>query len=158
MSRVAIVAICLAVVLLLAGGCGQRRVHKIRGTAALLEPQISRLRRSSEQAFLVVRVAGTKDFIRLMAAPELAAPDFGVQIGFPLITERQLAMEPKIRQAAGEMQLVFHETRGSNGGRFLDCDFTGGAREIAGACRQLLVHVYGISDAAPLSFETDASM
>ncbi len=148
----AIVAICLAVALLLAWGCGQRRVHKIRGTAALLEAQTSRLMRSPEQTFLVVRVAGTKDFIRLMAAPDL-----GVQIGFPLITERQRAMEPKIRQAAGELQLVFHETRGSNGSRFLDCDFKGGAREIADACRQLLVHVYGISDATPLSFETDAS-
>ncbi len=158
MNRVAIVAICLAVVLLLAGGCGQRRVHKIRGTAALLEPQISRLMRSSEQTFLVVRVAGTKDFIRLMAAPELAAPDFGVQIGFPLITERQRSLEPRILQVAGQLHFDFYETRGSNGGRFLDCDFVGSSREIADTCRKLLIHVYGISDTTPLTFETDASI
>ena len=107
---------------------------------------------SASQTFLIVHAADTKDFLQLTASPD------GAQIDFPLITERQRSLEPKILQVAAELRLDFHETRGSNGGRFLDCDFVGSSREVADTCRKLLIHVYGISDTTPLTFETDASI
>ena len=137
-------------VLLLAWLCWPRRTHRIRGTVAELEPRISHLMHSGRQTFLIVRVAGTKDFLQLTATPDSA------QIDFPLITDRQRALEPEIRKAAKELHLDFHETQGSNGGRFLDCDFRGNSGETAAACRKLLTRVFGISENAPLTFESDA--
>jgi hypothetical protein len=139
-------------VLLLAWVIWPRRTQRIRGTAAELEPRISRLMQSSSQTFLVVQVTGSKDFLQLTAAPN------GAQIDFPLITDRQRALEPKIREAAEELRLDLHETRGSNGGRLLDCDFRGSPREIADACHQLLTRVFGISEDASLTFECDGTI
>jgi len=151
-SRAAIIILCVAVVLFLAWAFWPRRTLKTKGDASKIEVFVSMLMRSSDQKFLIVGVRGTEDFLQLTGAPD------GAQIDFPLITERQRSLEPKIRQAAEELHLDFRETRGSDGSRFLDCDFTGSAREIADACRKLLVYVYGISETTPLTFETDAAI
>jgi hypothetical protein len=133
-NRVAIIVVCFALVLFVAWATF-----------------VSLLMRSPDK-FLAITVAGTDDFLQVTATSDSA------QIDFPLITERQRSFEPKILQAARELGLDFHEARGSDGSRFLDCDFTGTSGEIADACRKLLIHVYGISDSTPLLFETDASI
>ena len=152
MNGVVIIGICIAFLVLLVWLIWPRRVHRIRSTAALLEPHISRLMGSTSQTFLIVHVADTKDFLQLTASPD------GAQIDFPLITERQRALEPKIREAARELRLDFRETLGSEGSRFLDCDFAGTSQQIANACRTLLTRVFGISEDAPLVFESDGNI
>ena len=137
-------------VLVLAWLIWPRRTHRIRGTVAELEPRIAHLMHSKHQTFLIVEIAGTKDFLQLTARPESA------QIDFPLITDRQRQLEPKIREAAAELRLDFRETHGSDGSRFLDCDLTATPAEIAHACRQLLTRVFGVSEDVRLAFETDA--
>jgi hypothetical protein len=107
---------------------------------------------STSQTFLIVGVSGTEDFLQLTATPQSA------QIDFPLITARQRTLEPKILQVAAELQLDFHETRGRNGGRFLDCDLRGTAREIADTCRELLTRVFGISEDGRLTFKSDGAI
>jgi hypothetical protein len=132
--------------LLLAWLVWPRRTHRIRGTVAELEPRISHLMRSGRQTFLIVRIAGTKDFLQLTATPESA------QIDFPLVTQRQRELEPRIREAASELRLDFRETRGSDGSRFLDCDLRATPAEIARVSRQLLFRVFGMSEDARLAF------
>jgi hypothetical protein len=105
---------------------------------------------SGRQTFLIVRIAGTKDFLQLTATPDSA------QIDFPLITDRQRELESRIREAAAELRLDFRETLGSDGSHFLDCDLTATPAEIAHACRQLLTRVFGVSEDARLAFESDA--
>jgi hypothetical protein len=138
--------------LLLAWVDWPRRTHRIRGTVAELEPRISNLMRSGRQTFLIVRIAGTKDFLQLTATPESA------QIDFPLITDRQRELESRIREAASEFRLDFRETRGSDGSRFLDCDLTATPAEIARVSRQLLSRVFSMSEDARLAFESDAAI
>jgi hypothetical protein len=150
-SIVIVILIALGM-LLLAWVVWPRRSHHIRGTTAELEPRIARLMQSASQTLLIVHVPHTEDFLQLSATPKSA------QIDFPLITDRQRALEPKIREAAAALHLNFHETRGSDGSRFLDCDFSGSPREIAHTCRQLLTRVFGISEDAPLTFESDGSI
>ena len=150
-STLTILLIALGV-LLLAWVIWPRRTHRIRGTTAELEPRIARLMQSATQTFLIVQVARTKDFLQLTATSDSA------QIDFPLITERQRALEPRIREAAAELRLDFHETQGSDGSCFLDCDFRGTPSDIAQACRQLLTRVFGISENAKLVFESDATI
>jgi len=137
-------------VLLLAWLFWPGRTYRNRGTVAELEPRISHLMRSGRQTFLIVGIPGTKDFLQVTATPESA------QIDFPLITDRQRELEPMIREAAAELRLDFRETRGSDGSRFLDFDFRGTSGEIAVACRKLMTHVFGLSENAPLTFESDA--
>jgi hypothetical protein len=119
-------------------------------TVAELEPRISHLMRSGRQTFLIVGIAGTKDFLQLTATPESA------QIDFPLITDRQRELESMIRETAAELRLDFRETRGSDGSRFLDCNLRGTPAEIARSCRQLLTRVFGMSEDARLAFTSDA--
>jgi hypothetical protein len=151
-NRIVIVVVSVAFGLVLAWAIWPRRTLKTKGNASKIEVFVSLLMRSPDQKFLIVGIAGTEDFIQLIVAPDRA------QIDFPLITERQRSLEPRILQVAGQLHFDFYETRGSNGGRFLDCDFVGSSREIADTCRKLLIHVYGISDTTPLTFETDASI
>jgi len=136
--------------LLLAWLFWPRRTHRIRGTVAELEPRISHLMHSGRQTFLIVRIAGTKDFLQLTATLDSA------QIDFPLVTDRQRELEPRIHQAAAELGLDLRETRGSDGSRLLDCDVTRTPAEIARACRELLTRVFGLSADAHLAYESDA--
>lgn len=139
-------------VLLLAWVLWPRRTHRITGSAAELELRISHLMHSGRQTFLIVRIAGTKDFLQLTATKDSA------QIDFPLITDRQRELEPKIRQAAADLGLDFGETRGSDGGRFLDCDLRGTSLEVAEVCRQLLTRVFGMPTDGPVAYESDAAI
>jgi hypothetical protein len=151
-NSILIFLLILIGVLLLAWVLWPRHVHRITGKASELEPRIAQLMQSERQTFLIVRVAGTRDFLQLTAAPDSA------QIDFPLVTDRQRELEPKIREAAAELQLDFRETCGSDGTRFLDCDLTATPAEIARACRQLLQRVFGITEDATLAYETNANI
>jgi hypothetical protein len=139
-------------VLLLAWLFWPRKMHRIRGPAAELESRISHLMRSGPQTFLIVKIASTKDFLQLSATPESA------EIDFPLITDRQRALEQRIREATAELGLACRETLSSDGSRFLDCDVTGTAADVARACRELLQRVFGVTEDATLAYETNANI
>jgi hypothetical protein len=150
-NRIAIFVLCFALVLVVAWAIWPRKTLRVKANASKIDAFVSALMRAPDP-FLIIGVAGTEDFLQLTASSR------GAQIDFPLITERQRHLEPKILQAAAELHLDFHETRGTDGSRFLDCDLVGNSAEIADVCRKLLIHVYGISDSTRLAFETDASI
>ena len=103
----------------------------------------------NDRAFLIISVSGTDDFLQLTGDTQ------GVQIDFPLITDRQLTLESKIRLAAEAEGLEVVENKGSGGERFLDIDIEGDAVEVARVCRVLLRNVFGAEDGARLEFEGD---
>jgi hypothetical protein len=103
---------------------------------------------SIKRDYLIIHVAGTEDFIQFTADAD------STQIDFPLVTERQQSNESKIKQAAKELNLEFHEARGSDGSRFLDCDYIGNSEQAAQVCRALLSIIYGATDATKLVFES----
>lgn len=153
MNESTLVILLVAIgMLLLAWVLWPRRVHKITGNPSELEPRIARLMQSHSQTFLIVRIAGTDDFLQLTAARN------GAQIDFPMITDRQRALESKVREAAAELQLSFRETKGTDGSRFLDCDFQGTSHDVTLTCRRLLTRVFGATDDAGLVFESDANI
>jgi hypothetical protein len=100
--------------------------------------------------YLIIHVGGTEDFIQFTGDAK------GVQINFPLVTDRQQLNGRKIKQVAAGLNLEFHETRGSDGSRFLDCDYLGSAEQVASICKDLLCKIYGVTDDTELIFETPA--
>jgi hypothetical protein len=151
-TRIGIIAASITLLVFFVWALWPRRVHRIKDTVASLEPRIALIMRSTDQRFLIIKVAGSEDFLQLTAAAHRA------QIDFPLITDRQRALEERIREAAGELHLPFRETRGSDGSRFLDCDFTGTSHEVADACYRLLRRLFEVSDNTQLIFETDVNI
>ncbi len=105
---------------------------------------------SSRGDYLIIHVGGTEDFVQFTGDAK------GVQIDFPLVTDKQQSNESKIKQVATDLKLEFHETRGSDGSRFLDCDYSGSPEQIAALCRELLAKIYGVTDETGLFFETPA--
>jgi hypothetical protein len=115
-----------------------------------LHDHVDRLMRApSDGAFLIISVYGTTDFLQLSGDPQ------GVQIDFPLITDRQLSLESKIRSAAEAEGLVVVENKGSDGSRFLDIDIEEDAAGVTRVCRVLLRDVFGAGETAQLEFEGD---
>lgn len=149
MTRIAIIAASITLLVFLVWALWPRRVHRIKDTVASLERRIALIMHSADQKFLIIQVAGTEDFLQLTAAAQRA------QISFPLITDRQRALEESLRKAAGELRLSLREAPGNDGSRFLDCDLSGTSQEVADACHGLLTRLFGVTDNTPLTFYTE---
>jgi hypothetical protein len=115
-----------------------------------LRNYVERLMRAPEDgAFLIVTVAGSEDFLQLLAGVE------DVQIDFPLITDRQRGVESRIRAAAEGEGLTVEEVEGSDGAHFLDMYLEKDAGRVTRVCRTFLRDVFGAGDDARLEFESD---
>ena len=102
---------------------------------------------TESDAFLVISIAGSDDFL------QLTADAHGAQIDFPLVTDRQQTTEWKIRQTAEAARLPVVENKGSGGERFLDINVDGSAAEVARVCRLLLRDVFGAGEETELEFQ-----
>jgi hypothetical protein len=115
-----------------------------------LRNYVGRLTRAPEEgAFLIVTVAGTEDFVQMIAGAD------DVQIDFPLITDRQRGLEPEIRAAAGREGLAVEENEGDDGARFLDVYVEREAGRVERVCLSFLRGVFGAGEDARLEFESD---
>lgn len=115
-----------------------------------LRDYVERLMRAPEEgAFLIVSVAGSEDFVQMIAGGE------DVQIDFPLVTDRQRGFELKIRAAATSEGLAVEENVGDDGARFLDMYVEKDAERVARVCRSFLRDVFGAGENARLEFESD---
>ena len=102
-----------------------------------LEDLVRRLMHStSDDAFLVVGVENSEDFLQMTGGPA------GVQLDFPMITDRQKSLESRIRETAARQGLSVQENRGT-GDLFLDIDISGEPAHIAAVCRRFMSEVYG---------------
>jgi len=127
-----------------------QEIPKIKGSLNELEENISKLMGSNnDNAFLIVEVSGTEDFI------QFSGDDKGVQLDFPLVTERQKEMEAQIRQSAKNQNLAIIENKGSDGSRFLDIDIDGNPFKIAEISKDLLKNIYGVNESSTLMYQIE---
>ena len=110
-----------------------------------LEMHLEALMRSSgSDAFLVVEIAGTQDFLQFTAA------DLMIQLDFPVVTEKQVLLEPKLRTIAQELELEVYESGDEH--RFLDIDLYGTTAEIAQTVQHIFHRLYDAGPETPLQF------
>jgi hypothetical protein len=115
-----------------------------------LRDYVERLMRAPEEgAFLIVSIAGSEDFVQMIAGGE------DVQIDLPLVTDRQRGFESKIRAAASGEGLAVEENEGDDGARFLDMYVEKDAGRVTRVCRSFLRDVFGAEEDARLEFESD---
>ena len=117
--------------------------HNIRG-------YVDRLMRSGdESAFLIITISGSEDFLQLTGDAK------GVQLDFPMITDRQQSLESMIREIAWREGRTIEENQGDGGDRFLDISVEGTPTEVAANCERFLRDVFGAGEDAELIFEHD---
>lgn len=109
--------------------------------ADALEPAINGLLRSTaDDAYLVIAIAGTPDFVQMAAYRGVA------ELDFPQITDRQKALRQRVEDTCNELGLPLTIVDGSNGTEFLDYELPSDAAEIARIVRLVLKNVF---DAGP---------
>ncbi len=101
----------------------------------------------SEDAFLIAHVQGSEDFIQFKSYSDV------YEIDFPIFTERQHSLEPRIISAGAALRLEPRVTDAGGGDRFIDFDANGTPGEVAGVVRALFTAVFDLSVDALLEFE-----
>jgi hypothetical protein len=115
-----------------------------------IEPAITALLASTaDNAYLIISVPGTGDFI------QLAGYKGSAELDFPQITSRQKQVRPMIENVCSELGLELRTSRGSNGAEFLDYDLPKSPGEISKILRLILMQVYDVSDTTMLELETN---
>lgn len=107
------------------------------------------LKSPAEDAYLVVSISGTDDFVQLGGYLGTAFLDF------PVITERQQELRDKVEAVCSDLGLVLETNVASNGAEFLDFELPGSANDMAAIVEQVLIRVYGVGPATRLDFETN---
>lgn len=100
----------------------------------------------ASDAFLIIEVDGTADFLQFTAG------DTVIELDLPLITPRQQQLEKEFRRTAADLELVVRVSIGSNGARFLDIDLDARSPGTAPLVQKFLAGLYGVSDESPLVF------
>lgn len=147
---IVIFAIIILGAFLLVRSKQNQEIPKIQGSLKDLEANLSKLMGSNnDHAFLIIEVSGTEDFI------QFSGDDKGVQLDFPLVTDRQKEMEAQIRQSAKNQNLAIIENKGSDGSRFLDIDIDGSPSEITEISKALLKSIYRVNESSTLMFQLE---
>lgn len=106
---------------------------------------LAALQQASEpDAYLIIEVDGTDDFLQFTASSAL------VELDLPLVTERQQSLEDRFRAAAADLGLAVRDSQGPGGSRFLDVDLeasTAGAR-----AQEFLARLFGVRAETALVF------
>jgi hypothetical protein len=108
------------------------------------------MKSTKEDAFLIAKVHETSDFIQFTGDAE------GVQLDFPLITDRQRSMEAAFRSVAKKLNLQIVENRGSGGDTFLDIDIKGNAAEVAVIAKIFMEKLFGANRSTKIEYELNA--
>ena len=103
----------------------------------------------AEDAFLVIGISGTADFVQLGGHLGSAFLDF------PQITARQQQLRGKIETVCSELGLTLEINVASSGAEFLDYPLSGSAKDMAAIVEQVLIRVYGVDQDTALEFETN---
>ncbi len=141
--------VCLIVVLYLFLPSKKVKViPKIQGNLKDIENYINRLMVSdNDNSFLIIGISGTEDFI------QFSGDNKGVQLDFPLVTDRQKELESHFRQSAKKEGLKIIDNTGSDGSFFLDIDINGSSAEITKVISALLKRVFGVTESSTLEIQ-----
>ena len=107
----------------------------------------SLMRSERSDAFLVIAVEGTDDFV------QFTGNQSGVQLDLPLIADRQRNLEPAFRKACELISEKIVTSKGSDGETFLDVNIEGTAAEIAE--KVVMAEMYQVSKETTLRFTLD---
>jgi hypothetical protein len=100
----------------------------------------------ASDAFLIVTVKSTEDFVQFTAVPGT------VRLDYPQVTPRQRELRSRFEEACRALGLEKTVNSGSDGSEFIDYDIPGSAASIAAVVRQVLSGVFGVSSDAELLF------
>jgi hypothetical protein len=100
----------------------------------------------SEDAFLVIEVEGTDDFLQLLTVSGI------LRLDYPLLTARQRSLEPKLRSAAAALGLKVKGANDDDEFPVVDVDIPTSA-DAAEIVQRLLTELYGVTASTPLRFE-----
>ncbi len=98
-------------------------------------------------AFLIITVARTENFFQFKRLGE------GLEVDFPLVTERQKTKEALVREAYKVLGLDVRETRSTSGDRFLDASVLGTATQVHSQILKLYQQVFNIEASSRLQLE-----
>ena len=138
--------IALLVVLVI---CGSAQASTEKSLSDISAAVAGLLKSPAEDAYLVISISGTEDFVQLGGYLGTAFLDF------PQITARQQNLRAKIETVCSDLGLTLETNVASNGAEFLDYPLSGSAEEMAAIVEQVLVRVYGVDRGTDLEFETN---
>ena len=118
------------------------------GTIDNIDGNIEKLMNSSlDDSFLVIQSKDNEDFIQLTGGIK------GVQLDFPLITEKQKKSESTFRNTCKELNLNIIENKGSDGTVFLDVDINGTTSEVANVIKKFAIKFLNVNSKTNLQFD-----
>ncbi len=107
------------------------------------------IRTEADNAYLIIEIVGTEDFVQLGAHGE------PVILDFPQITPRQRKFRQQIESVCSDLGLELQIVLGSNGAEFLDYELEHNPTEVAAIVEAVLRRVYGVEASTPLHFEAN---
>lgn len=129
---------------------GSDETNSFMGTVDDIQTTIEKLMKSQkDDAFLIITIQGTEDFIQLTGDIN------GVQLDFPLITSRQNELETYFWKAAEDLDLKVVENKGSDGSRFLDIDINGNASNVSDLVKTFISNFLSVNRGTKLEFEVN---
>ena len=139
----------LGLLLVLVVGCAEKPETPVRSIIDLESAVSGLLASTADDAFLVVNISGSPDFVQMSAYQGSA------ELDFPQVTDRQRKLRPKIEEVCRELGLSLRVTRGTDGAEFLDYDLPGDAEQISAMLRRILSEVFGATQTSELEFQTN---
>lgn len=119
-----------------------------KGGFSDIQPFLHKLMHSqSPNAFLVIKVTDTADFLQFTAANGI------LQMDYPLITDDQKSHAEQLSAACKALDLTPKRNTGTDGSEFLDCDISGTPSEMASIVQKVFETVFGVSKDQQLTFE-----
>ena len=138
------IAFCI---LLLAGRAGAEAENR---TMKSIEPSVAALLESTaDDAYLIIGISGTADFVQMSGYQGLA------ELDFPQITPRQKELRPIVEKVCSDLGLEVTINLGSNGREFLDYELPDDTTKIAEMIKQILILVFGAKADTVLEFEAN---
>jgi hypothetical protein len=120
------------------------------GKSDLIESMLDGLMKSTnEYGFLIISKQGSDDFI------QFTGDKTGVQLAFPLVTERQKSQESDFRGSSAKLNLEVVENKGRDGSWFLDINIKGNSSEISDTVKKFLAFLFDVDSNTQLEFTYD---
>ena len=120
----------------------------LSGTTKDLEDSIAKMVQSTRKhPFVIAKVHGTNDFVRFNCGMK------GVELDFPLVSDRQKSMEGTFRSIAKKMNLKVVEKRKSGDRTFLDIYMKGTSAEISAAAQTFIEKLFSINQDTKIEYE-----
>ncbi len=130
------------------GDARRRRMQATSPSLHHIAHHVNALMRSTTpDAFVMIRVQGTDDFI------QFSGDRHGIQMDFPMITEHQQELRPLIEQTCHQLGLSLTVNIGSDGTEFLDYELQGTRESIAETIKTIFQHVFHVDESQPLEFQ-----